>query len=79
MTSDCEFIAFINHAIQLTLVLTTYPNMRTVLLILLETQDVNTSLCTGDAQLLQSMLQHQDGRIYDKSRNSSRTIKIILL
>ena len=43
MTSDSEFIAFINHAIHLTLDLTTYPNIWAVLLILLETQDVNAS------------------------------------
>ena len=43
MTSDSEFIAFNNHAIQLTLDLTIYPNIWAVLLILLETQDVNTS------------------------------------
>ena len=43
MTSDSEFIAFVNHAIQWTLDLTTYPNIWAVLSILLETQDVNTS------------------------------------
>ena len=43
MTSDSEFIAFINHAIQLALDLTTYSNIWAVLLILLETQDVNAS------------------------------------
>ena len=43
MTSDSEFIAFVNHAIQLALDLTMYPNIWAVLLILLETQDVNTS------------------------------------
>ena len=43
MTSDSLFVAFINHAIQLALDLTTYPYMWTVLSILLETQDVNTS------------------------------------
>ena len=43
MTSYSEFIAFINHAIQLALDLTTYPNVWAVILILLETQDVNTS------------------------------------
>ena len=43
MTSDTEFVAFGNHAIQLALVLTAYPNISAVLLILLETQDVNTS------------------------------------
>ena len=43
MTSDSEFIAFINHAIQLALDLTTYPNIWAVLSILLETQDVNAS------------------------------------
>ena len=43
MTSDSEFIAFVNHAIQLALYLTTYPNIWAVLLILLETQNVNAS------------------------------------
>ena len=43
MTSDSEFVAFIYHAIQLALDLTTYPNIWAVLSILLETQDVNTS------------------------------------
>ena len=43
MTSDSEFIAFIHHAIQLALDLTTYPNIWAVLWILLETQDVNMS------------------------------------
>ena len=43
MTFDSEFIAFINHAIQLALDLMVYPNMWAVLLILLETQDVNAS------------------------------------
>ena len=43
MTSDSEFVAFVNHGIQLALDLTTYPNIWTVLSILLETQDVNTS------------------------------------
>ena len=43
MTSDSEFVAFVNHAIQLALDLTAYPNIWAVLLILLETQDVNAS------------------------------------
>ena len=43
MTSDSEFIPFINHSIQLVLDLTVYPNIWAVLSILLETQDVNTS------------------------------------
>ena len=43
ITSDSEFIAFINHTIQLVLDLTVYPNIWAVLSILLETQDVNTS------------------------------------
>ena len=43
MTFDSEFIAFINHAIQLALDLTTYSNIWAVLSILLETQDVNAS------------------------------------
>ena len=43
ITSDNEFVAFVNHAIQLVLDLMVYPNIWTVLSILLETQDVNTS------------------------------------
>ena len=43
ITSDSEFIAFINHTIQLALDLTTYPNIWAVLLILLKTQDINAS------------------------------------
>ena len=43
ITSDSKFIAFINHAIQLALDVTTYPIIWPVLSILLETQDVNMS------------------------------------
>ena len=43
MTSDSEFVAFVNHAIQLALNLIANPTIWAVLLILLETQDVNTS------------------------------------
>ena len=43
MTSDSEFVAFVNHAIQLALDLMAYSNIWAVLSILLETQDVNTS------------------------------------
>ena len=43
MISDSEFIAFVNHAIQLALDLTVYLNIWAVLSILLETQDVNAS------------------------------------
>ena len=43
MTSDSEFIALVIHAIQLALDLTTYSNIWAVLLILLETQNVNAS------------------------------------
>ena len=43
MTSDSEFVAFVNHAIQLALDLTVYLNIWVVLSILLETQDVNAS------------------------------------
>ena len=43
LISYFEFIAFINHAIQLALDLTTYPNIWAVLSILLETKDVNAS------------------------------------
>ena len=43
MTSDSKFVAFVNHAIQLALDLMAYLAIWAVLLILLETQDVNTS------------------------------------
>ena len=43
MTSNSEFVAFASHAIQLALDIMAYPNIWAVLLILLETQDVNTS------------------------------------
>ena len=43
MTSDSEFVAFVNHAIQMALDLTACPHIWAVLSILLETQDVNTS------------------------------------
>ena len=43
MTSDSEFIAFVNHTIQLALDLMVYPSIWAVLSILLETQDVNAS------------------------------------
>ena len=42
MTSDSGFVAFVNNAIQLALDLTACPNIWAVLLILLETQAVNT-------------------------------------
>ena len=43
MTSDSEFVAFVNQAIQLVLDLMAYLNIWAVLLTPLETQDVNTS------------------------------------
>ena len=43
MTSDSEFVALVNHTIQLALDLMVYPNIWAVLSILLETQDVSTS------------------------------------
>ena len=43
ITSDSEFVAFVSHAIQLAIDLTACPNIWAVLLILLDTQDVNTS------------------------------------
>ena len=43
MTSESKFVAFVNHAIQLALNLMAYPTIWVVLLILLETQDVNAS------------------------------------
>ena len=45
MSSDSEFVAFINHAIQLALDLTTYPNSWAVLSIL----RCQYIICTGDA------------------------------
>ena len=42
-TFDSEFVAFVNHVIQLALDLTAYHNIWAVLSNLLETQDVNTS------------------------------------
>ena len=43
MTSNSEFVAFVNHAIQMALDLTACPNMWAVLSIMLETQNVNMS------------------------------------
>ena len=43
MTSDSEFVAFVNHTIQLVPDLTVYPDIWAVLLTMLETQDVNAS------------------------------------
>ena len=43
ITSDSEFVAFVNHAIQLALDLMAYPTIWAVLSIPLETQDVNAS------------------------------------
>ena len=43
MTSNSEFVAFVNHAIQMALNLTAHPNIWAVLSNVLETQDVNTS------------------------------------
>ena len=43
MTSESQLVAFVNHAIQLALDLMVYSNIWAVLLILLETQNVNTS------------------------------------
>ena len=43
MTSDSEFVAFVNHAIQLVIDLMVYPNIWAVLSILLETQDIHAS------------------------------------
>ena len=48
MTSDSEFVAFINHTIQLVLDLTVYSNIWAVLLILLETRCQHI-LCADDA------------------------------
>ena len=47
LTSDSEFVTFVNHAIQLALDFTTYPNIWAALLILLEMQDINTSHVQG--------------------------------
>ena len=43
MTSESEFVALVNHAIQLALDLTSYPNIWALFSILLGTQDVNMS------------------------------------
>ena len=43
MTQKSEFVAFVNHPIQLSLDLTVYPTIWAVLLILLETQDASAS------------------------------------
>ena len=43
MTSNSDFVAFVNHVTQMALDLTAYPNIWAVLLILLETQDVSTT------------------------------------
>ena len=42
MTSDSKFVAFVIPAIKVALNLMAYPTIWAVLLILLETQDVNT-------------------------------------
>ena len=56
MTSDSEFVAFINHAIQLALDLTIYPNIWAVLSILLKRTRCQCILHADNAGLLQSML-----------------------
>ena len=43
ITSDSEFVAFVNYAVQMALDFTAYPSIWAVLSILLETQDMNTS------------------------------------
>ena len=43
MTSDSEFVAFINHTIQMSIDLTQYANIWAVLSFLLEMQDVNAT------------------------------------
>ena len=53
MVADSEFVAFVNHAIQLALDLMACPTIWAVLLILLETQDVNASY----VQVMQGILQ----------------------
>ena len=67
MTSDSEFIAFVNHAIQLALDFMVYPNIWAVLSILLETQDVNASY-------MQTMHDYYN-RCYDR-RTQDHTIII---
>ena len=44
MTSDSKFVAFVTHDIQLALNLMAYLTIWAVLLILLETQDINASM-----------------------------------
>ena len=82
MTSDSEFVAFVNHAIQLALDLMVYPNIWAVLSILLEGQDVKASY-------LQTMHDYYN-RCYDtrtqgymvlikKLQNNLKIICIIIL
>ena len=75
MTSDSEFVAFINHVIQLTLDLTTYPNIWVVLSILLETQDVNTLYVQVMHDYYNQCYNTRTEEYMKKSRKSSRTIK----
>ena len=80
MTSDSEFLAFVNHAIQLALDLTTYPNIWAVLL--LETQDINASYA--------QMMHDYNNQCYDtrtqniwyflkKQQNNQKIICIMIL
>ena len=64
MTSDSEFVTFVNHAIKLALDSTMYPNNWTVLSILLETQNVNASYVQT---MHDSYNQCYDMRIYGTS------------
>ena len=76
MTSDSEFIAFINHAIQLALDLTMYLNIWAVLLILLETQDVNASYM----QTMHDYYNHcYDTRTQEYMVDKQKIICIIIL
>ena len=73
MTSDSEFVAFVNHTIQMALDLTANPNIWAVLLILLETQDVNMSF----VQVMHDYYKecyNTKTRIHDRARTSSREI-----
>ena len=76
MTSDSEFVAFINHTIQLALDLTTYPNILAVLSILLETQDVNASyMQTMQITTINAMiLEHKNTWYFLKKQQNKQNI-----
>ena len=83
MTSDSEIVAFIDHTLQLALDLTIYPNIWAVLLILLETQDVNASyIQTMHAyynQCYDTMIHKNIWYFLKKQQSSQKIICIIIL